>query len=404
MTVGFDNPPAAGLLCMENRMLAADATGVATYARALRAAQQMLSPGALLLGGGRASAPGSPSTRAERWLRSVRALGALPAGIRAHAAPEGFVRHDLFRLGQAFFTLSGRLMPVHVPGARSSRVEGIMHWSYPVPLRVVGWRNVYTVHDVIPLTHPDLSPIEPVRHRRLLGRIAASADAIVTVSQAAAGDIIAALDLPPGRVVDCSQPVAVADPGNAPLPAGLTAGRYLLVCGTVEPRKNIARIVAAYGASGTALPLVIAGPDGWQSEAVSKVLAETPGIVRLPYQSRAAMVALLAQARALIMPSLAEGFGLPVAEAMALGTPVVTSATGALAETAGGATLLVNPLDTRAIAVAIAKVAQDGELCHRLVHAGRVRAARFDAGAFADRLRMLYDRLEEPMGSMRWSA
>ncbi len=365
-------------------MLAAEATGVATYARALRTAQQALSPRALLLGAGRASAPGSPATRAERWRRMMRA--ALPAGARAQTTATGFERHDLFRLGQAFFTLHGRLLPVRVPGP-----AGIMHWSYPVPLRVAGWRNLYTVHDAIPLVQPDLSPIEPVRHRRLLRRISTSADAIVTVSAAAAEEIATALFLPPGRVVDCSQPIAVADPGDVPLPAGLVAGRYLLVCGSVEPRKNIARIVAAYRASGTALPLVVAGPDGWRGETVTAMLAGTPGIVRLPWQGRDTMVTLLARARALVMPSLAEGFGLPVAEAMALGTPVVTSGTGALAETAGDAALLVDPQDTAAITAAITRLAQDDALCRGLARTGRERARCFEADMFADRLGRLYD-------------
>lgn len=376
-------------------MLAADATGVATYARALRRAQQTLTAQALLLGGGRASAPGSPVTRLQRWRRLARAV--VPAGVRAGAVAAGYERHDLFRLAQAFFTIHGRLLPVSVRGP-----VGIMHWSYPVPLRIAGWRNLYTVHDVIPLTHPTLSPIEAVRHRRLLDRIAASADAIVAVSATAAAEIAATLGLSPQRVVDCSQPVAVAEPGDGPLPAGLEDGRYLLVCGTVEPRKNIARIVSAHRASGTTLPLVVAGPDGWQGGTAAAALAGTPGIVRLPWQSRPTMVALLAKARALVMPSLAEGFGLPVAEAMAMGTPVVTSAGGALAETAGGAALLVDPLDTAAIAAAIARVAQDDALCHALAEAGRARAAaRFAPRAFADRLGALYDGLSEPIGTMR---
>ena len=300
----------------------------------------------------------------------------------------GFERHDLFRLGQAFFTMHGRLLPVHVPGP-----AGIMHWTYPVPLRVVGWHNLYTVHDVIPLTSPTLSAIKPLRHRRLLDRIAASADKLVAVSATAAAEIVATLGLSAEQVIDCSQPVAVADPDDKLLPAGLKAGQYLLVCGSVEPRKNIARIIAAYRKSGTELPLVIVGPDGWRSETVAQILAQTPGVVRLAWQSRAATVALLARARALVMPSLAEGFGLPVAEAMALGTPVVTSATGALAETAGDAALLIDPLDTDAIALAIARVTHDNELCHTLADAGRVRATRFSAEAFADRLGALYGRI-----------
>lgn len=369
-------------------MLAADATGVATYARALRAAHRALSPDPLLLSAGQASAPGSPATRGERWRRSLRAT--FPIGAHAQVTAAGFERHDLFRLGQAFFTLHGRLLPVRLSGP-----AGIMHWSYPVPLRVVGWRNLYTVHDAIPLTHPGLSPVAPARHRRLLDRIAASADTIVTVSRAAAGEIAAALVLPPERITDCSQPVAVEDTASQPLPGGLTAGRYLLVCGSVEPRKNVARIIAAYRASGVALPLVVAGPDGWRSDTLAAALAATPGLVRLPYQSREAMVALLARARALVMPSLVEGFGLPVAEAMVLGTPVVTSAGGALAETAGGAALLVDPLDTAAIAAAIVRIASDDRLCEELARTGRESSRRFDPGAFAERLHVVYDQLRD---------
>lgn len=373
-------------LAMENRMLAANATGVATYARALRLAQQSLSTRALLLGGGLASAPDSPQTRLARWRRSLRA--GLPWGPRAAATPEGFVYPDLFRLAQAFFTLHGRLMPVHVPGP-----AGIMHWSYPVPLQVVGWRNLYTVHDAIPLTHADLTPIAGDRHRRLLEQVAARADALVAVSQAAADEIAQALGLDAGQVVDCSQPVTVdGDDARMPLPAGLERGRYLLVCGTVEPRKNVATIAAAYRRSGATLPLVIAGPDGWRSAGIADVLGATPGVVRLPYQSRATIVALLAQARALLMPSLAEGFGLPVAEAMALGTPVVTSNSGALAETAGDAALLVDPRDEEALRDAIARIARDDDLARHLSHHGRRHASRFSPASFAERLGRLYAR------------
>ena len=367
-------------------MLVAAGTGVATYARALRTAQQTLSRQALLLGAGDPSASDSPQTGADRWRRRLRAV--LPSSTHATVAADGFIRHDLFRLGQAFFTVHGRLLPVRVPGS-----SGIMHWSYPVPLRIVGWRNLYTIHDAIPLVRPDLSPINGGRHRHLLHRIARDADMLVTVSRSAADEIATSLGLAADRLVDCSQPVAVTAPGDTgPLPAGLQTGRYLLMCGTVEPRKNIARVAAAYRASGAGIPLVIAGPDGWHSDMIAKELDATPGVVRLPYQSRHSMVALLARARALLMPSLAEGFGLPVAEAMMLGTPVVTSRAGALAETAGDAALLVDPLDIEAIAEAIIAIVRDDALYHVLSQAGLVQARRFNASSFTRRLHDLYSR------------
>lgn len=377
-------------------MLVAAATGVATYARALRVAQKTLSEQgslghglsgeALLLSGGVASAPGGHQPGTDRLVRSIRSI--LPWGV--HTRNEGgdtFVRHDLFRLGQAFFTIHRRSLPVHIPGP-----PGIMHWSYPVPLHIAGWHNLYTVHDVIPLTHPDLSPINASRHRRLLLAIAKHADRLVAVSQSAAHEIATTLDLDQGRIIDCSQPIEVEDAGDVqPLPQGLKRGQYFLVCGTVEPRKNIGRIVAAYQASGVTLPLVLAGPDGWQADVFTSTLAGTPGLVRLHYQTRASMISLVTQARALLMPSLAEGFGLPVGEAMVLGTPVVTSVEGALAETAGDAAMLVPPLDIAALTHAIATIARDDALCRNLAKAGRKRAALFNPAAFADRLGSLYD-------------
>ncbi len=375
------------LLCTDDRMLRGAGTGVATYARALRAAQQRLSLRALLLSAGEARAVGAPQSPADKWRRRARAV--LPGPARARADAEGFVRHDLFRLGQAFFSVHRRPLPVRVPGP-----PGMMHWSYPVPMRIVGWRNLYTIHDAIPLTHPALTPIDEARHRRLLRALAARADALVTVSAAAAAEIAAALDLPAGRLVDCSQPVEIdAEAVGDGIPAGLVPGRYLLVCGTVEGRKNVSRIAHAYRASGVELPLVVAGPDGWDAAAIAAVLRDTPGVVRLPYQTRAAMLALLAGARALVMPSLAEGFGLPVAEAMALGTPVITAAGGALAETAGGAALLVDPLDMAALAEAMCAVARDDVLAAKLAAVGRRRAATFSAEAFAARLRALYEQI-----------
>jgi glycosyltransferase involved in cell wall biosynthesis len=167
-------------------------------------------------------------------------------------------------------------------------------------------------------------------------------------------------------------------------------GRFLLVCGTVEKRKNIARLLDAYRQSGVEMSLVIAGPDGWGAEDLLRQIGSTPGVIRLPYLDRAAMRALIGHARTLIMPSLAEGFGLPVAEAMALGTPVVTSDRGALAETAGGAALAVDPEDIAGLATALRRLASDDALYATFASAGLVNAARFTPARFAERLTRAY--------------
>jgi len=368
-------------LAIDGRMIgAAGGTGVSSYARGLLRALGEIGPAPLTLTDG---AP--PQGRITRWARAL-APGARPA---FRVDPATWLAPDIFRIAQIYFDIHRRLLTVRVPGP-----PGIMHWTYPVPLRIAGWANVYTVHDVIPLLQPSLSPIDSRRHRRLLDRIAGSATALITVSEAARADIIAALGCPASFVTDCSQVVDPA-PSPAALPAGLQPGRYLIVCGSVERRKNIGAILAAYRASGVALPLVIAGPDGWHTDDFAAAMA-APGVIRLPYLAEPILRAAIGRARALLMPSLAEGFGLPVAEAMALGTPVVTSHTGALAETAGGAALLVDPASVADIAAAIGQIVSDDVLHTELAAAGRHNAARFTLDAFAARLAALHRRIAPP--------
>lgn len=372
-------------VCMENRMIVAAGTGVSTYARALRTAQRAIAERAFILSGGSLSAPGSAQAFSDRLRRNLQALSPRPKRLRVH--DDGFEKRNIYRLGFSYYALHRRPMPVRVPGP-----PGVMHWSYPVPLFLEGWRNLYTVHDVIPLTDPQLSSIDAARHRRLLKRLATVADCFVTVSNSAAHTIAQELGLPPARIVNCAQPVDVAgsSPGRA-LPLDLRPGQYLLVCGIVEPRKNIARILSAYRASATDLPLVIVGPDGDEIGNLAELVRTTLGVVRLPYQRRATVLALIAHAKALVMPSLAEGFGLPVAEAMALGTPVITSNSGALAETAGDAALLVDPFDDGAIARAMLAIDRDEAVRLALSAAGRHRAQAFQPAEFALRLRALYE-------------
>ena len=132
------------------------------------------------------------------------------------------------------------------------------------------------------------------------------------------------------------------------------------------------------------------GPDGWQADAILDDLAATPGAIRIPYAERATLLGLIAGARALVFPSLAEGFGLPMVEAMALGTPVLTSDTGALAEIAGGATLTVDPTSVAAIRDALVRLAVDDGLAAELAARGSMRAATFSPHRFAARLADVY--------------
>lgn len=362
-------------------MLRSDGTGVARYARTLVDSLADAGHKPLLL-----HADPDNTSRLRRWLASVRLNSRFAherAGPLASSDDPSIVACDLFREAQMHFDLYGRLMPIHCDGP-----SGVMHWTYPIPLTMRGWRNVYTVHDVIPLERQRLSPIRAGRHRKMLHTIARNADRLVTVSNAARLDIINALGCDPAFVTNTSQAVSVFSDAEADPEVG-TAGDYFLFCGTFEPRKNLPRLAAAYKLSGARRKLVIVGPDGWHAEHIRQML-DHPSILILPFQPRERLVQLIKHARAMLFPSLSEGFGLPIAEAMTLGVPVMTSASGATAEIAADAALLIDPMNIDAMATAIRHLDSDDALCKQLRVAGLQRSVAFRMRPYASRLLELY--------------
>ena len=359
-------------------MLGRDGTGVATHAGLLLRALADAGLTPLVL----READGPAPSRAGRWLRAVRRRPRrLVRTGNALIAPPG-----LFAEAQVHLNLTGRAMPLDVDGP-----AGIMHWTYPLPLVLRGWRNIYTVHDLIPIDRPDLTPIRRRRHLRLMRAILPHADRLLAVSDAGRAAIAAAFALPADRVGNCWQ-AAAPDPGDQAL---LPQGGFFLAVGTIEGRKNLARLAAAHAASGSTRPLVLAGPVG--DAALAAGLDAMPNVRRLPWQDRATLFALMRDARALLFPSLAEGFGLPIVEAMMLGTPVMTSADGgAMEEVAGGAALLVDPLDQAAMAAAIARLDGDNALAADLAARGRARAAFFTPDRWAARLADFHGGIARP--------
>jgi glycosyltransferase involved in cell wall biosynthesis len=374
-------------------------TGVASYAAALAAGLPAIgrAPDLLL-----AAEPGGG--RAARWLRA-----AWPGTARATpvAAPPGFRRAwratDAFRVAQVHVDFHGRLLALRGPTA-----PGLMHWTYPLPMKFAETRNVYTIHDLIPLRNTKLTDIDARRFRRILRLVAAAADHIITVSETSRRDIVTLLGVSESRVTNTYQP-AWFPPGWRAAAAAPARRGHFLFCGTVEPRKNVGRLIAAHRASGAAAPLILAGPDGWRAaeELAAGGVAIRPlaaldhgsqggGVWRAPWLERPALLDLLRGARALLFPSLAEGFGLPIVEAMALGVPVLTAAGGATGEVAGAAALLVDPRDVAAMAGAIAALDRDAALCQRLAADGLRRAVVFSEAACLARLAAVYDRLGAP--------
>jgi glycosyltransferase involved in cell wall biosynthesis len=271
---------------------------------------------------------------------------------------------------------------------RRSRLDVFHSTSYYAPL-ASGVPTVVTIHDLSTLIVPETHPRSRViRARLLLRQVGAAAAAIITPSESVRADVAQWLDVPlgrihvvPGAAAEHFRPVPPAAAAEVARRYGLEPG-YFLSLGTVEPRKNIGRTIQAVGrigADGSGAPLVIAGRIGWRATATLRE-AEEPAVrghVRfLGHVPEADLPGLVSAAAALVYPSLHEGFGLPIVEAMACATPVITSVGGATAETAGGAALTVDPLDVDAIAAAMRAV-RDPETRSRLSDAGRQRAATF---------------------------
>lgn len=370
----------------------------------------------------------------ERFLR--RQFG-VPRGFRARRLPRGDLIVGLDRLGDLLkgldeayvatrfmddsrhhFRRYRRSATLHVPNR-----PDIFHATQAIPLRVPGARNIYTIHDLVPLRLPQSTLDDKRYFYAMVRHLGRTADRIVTVSEASKRDLVAIAGIPAERIVNTYQAVsfppalsALSDEEAGHIVQrcfGLEPGGYYLFYGAIEPKKNLGRLIDAYAASGTERPLVVAGGLGWQYEddlaklearkagglrRVGKRLVQDERIRRLEYVTLFQLVALIRGARALLFPSLYEGFGLPVLESMLLGTPVVTSRTSSLGEVAGDAALLVEPTDVPEIMRAIQAIDADDALRAALTARGRVRAEFFSMGAYRNRLGRLYeDLLAEPV-------
>jgi glycosyltransferase involved in cell wall biosynthesis len=354
---------------------------------------------------------------AERRARRVAVSGTVITPEIAHNAPDCdalWSSKDIFRGANRVYGARGRFTRLAFEDGAEPAPD-LMHWTCPLPLRAVGRPNVYTIHDLIPLRLPFATLDNKRNFLNLCREICATADKVVTVSEKSAEDMVKILGVDRARVAVTYQavdlPVAMTARADEAVAReiegvfGLDWRGYFIFFGAIEPKKNLRRVIEAYLGSGVKAPLVIIGGKAWLDgdqtammyEDIVQASAVRDGVIRRAdrirlynYMPFNLLVSLIRGAKATLLPSLYEGFGLPVLESMQLGTPVVASTEGALPEIAGEAALLVDPYDTQAIRRAIVDLDADADLRADLTARGLRQAEKFSAEAYRNRLAELY--------------
>ncbi|PYQ65815.1 MAG: glycosyltransferase family 1 protein [Acidobacteria bacterium] len=277
------------------------------------------------------------------------------------------------------------------------------HYVLP-PLRS---RAVVTIHDIIHLLYPQFLPnrVALVYARVMIRRALARADRIITVSYNSKRDLVDYFGISPSRVDVIYNGVSSRFRPDVPMEERGRVARkyglrtpYLLFLGGEKPHKNVQNVVRAFAEARRARPdlphlLALAGPmpkNSARIDALISALDVGKAIARPGLIDEDDLPGLFAGADVLLYPTLYEGFGLPVVEAMACGTPVLTSSTSALQEIAGGYAYLVDPLDVDAIARGIVALSTDPKVRNDFVELGKKRALDFSWDKAAERTLEVY--------------
>lgn len=279
------------------------------------------------------------------------------------------------------------------------KVDVLHTWDYiQAPTKEA--QIVTTIHDLTPLIYPQHQhPKTITAYREGLKWVKKEAAAIITDSQATKKDIINLLDIPEKNIIviylaASEKFTSFRNKSEQEKNSKIDilkktykiSGDYLLFVGTQEPRKNLSRVIQAYKLIKSEMQLVIAGNTGW-----GKQVEKEKGVHLIGYVEPQDLAALYSGASLFIYPSLYEGFGLPVLEAMSVGCPVLTSDRGSLKEIAGGAAVTVNPESIEAIASGIrVALARGPELAQK----GILQAQKFSWKETAARTVNVYDSLQ----------
>ena len=329
--------------------------------------------------------------------------GSIPSGTQIYNV------NDVYGRGSLHMQLFRRLLSIK---ARPQVRPKLIHWCHTHPLRLQGSLNVYTIHDLIPLRLPWAAGENKKLWLRTARNIANTADHIITVSEQSRRDIIDLLGVSEEKITNTYQSVSkmlpVMDPhqevSRLRATFALEPKQFFLFLSNIEPRKNLPRLLDAYYAVQTDTPLVLVGAESLHAGDLLRTLTridKTTGERRTPdgrvrylgYLPRLDVELLLRQAKALLFPSLYEGFGLPAAEAMLAGTAVLTSSTTSLPEVVGEAALTVEPTDIKALIEGIVLLDTNDDYRMRLQEMGPGRASIFSHENHAKRLNEVYNKV-----------
>lgn len=291
-----------------------------------------------------------------------------------------------------------------LPGKAAAEGFDLVHCTTPYgTFRKTEYKKIITICDVTPLLFPDAhGKMNVWHHRFVLPEILKQTDQIITISDASKKDIIRCFKVPEEKV---TVTLLAADKAFQPAPTGIPTDDiaklprpYILNVGTLEPRKNLEGLLRAFAAArrkGLHHKLVITGAKGWGRSPLAGLIRELAledAVIFTGFVADNDLPHLYNGADFFVYPSLYEGFGLPILEAMGCGTPVITSNVSSMPEVAGDAAILVDPRSEAELAAAILRLAGDPDLRRSLREKGIGRASLFSWEKTAQETLAVYER------------
>lgn len=329
----------------------------------------------------------------------------LPTGVTPYNLPY------LYRVSQAFAAISRRSLRLQVPNI------DVLHLTLPLPIIAKNVKKVVTIHDLIPLKLPLSTTVNLKHYNEIMKASLRDADLIFSVSQQSKNDLVEIYRIPENKIHVTYQSsfipdvlLSMSEQEMEPTLEryNLKYKKYFIYYGAIEPKKNVLRLLQAFSRARTDCKLVVLGKNGWLFEHEEKFFTTQnyhteykksyqrgyePNIVRIPYSDFNSLMTLLKGARALVFPSLYEGFGLPVLEAMQMGTPVITSRCGSLPEVAGDAAHYIDPYSVEDIKNAIEKYSTNESELLSMAVAGYKQSKQFSEEKYREKLVSGYDKL-----------